>query len=76
MSPTSTPQFHTVLDISKERKLDRHKVTAVFLNEPGVENWGTSETVRGRRRYAQLRIPHHVYVRVMARFANAKRGRR
>lgn len=39
----------------------------MFVREPEVLVLGRAETVRGKRRYRQLRIPKHVFARVCAR---------
>lgn len=63
----SLPELLTVGEISTAIRKDRHAVTDMFVREPEVLVLGRAETVRGKRRYRQLRIPKHVFARVCAR---------
>lgn len=65
--PALNEPLFTVLEVSKQLKLDRHAVTDLFANEKGVLVLGEPETTRGSRRYRQLRIPQSVLNRVLAR---------
>ena len=63
----TTEKFHTVYEIAALLRIDRHAVTDLFAAEPGVLVLGSPETVRGCRKYRQLRIPQSVLNRVLAR---------
>jgi hypothetical protein len=60
-------KYLTVAEVAALLRLDRHVVTGMFAGESGVVVLGNAETVRGCRKYRQLRIPQSVLNRVVAR---------
>ncbi len=60
-------KLFTVAEVAALLRLDRHVVTGMFVGESGVLVLGNAETVRGCRKYRQLRIPQSVLNRVVAR---------
>lgn len=57
---------YTVGELAKLMGFSRNTITTLFENEPGVIALTSPETLR-KRRYRSLRIPRHVYVRVLER---------
>lgn len=54
----------TVREVAAILKLSRMSVTRLFENEPGVIVIGSPERMH-KRKYRSIRIPHHVYERVI-----------
>ena len=67
---SDTPVLHTIPELAKRLRIDRNTITNLFAKEPGVIVIGQRETVRGRRKYRQLRIPEAVLNRVLGRMTN------
>jgi hypothetical protein len=57
---------YTVAEVAAMLRLSRPTVTRLFEKEPGVIMLNRPETMH-RRRYRSLRIPLHVYQRVLSR---------
>lgn len=62
-------EFYTVKEVAAKLKLDRRTVTALFIGEKGVLIIDRPATMH-KRRYRTIRIPHHVYERVLRRLSN------
>jgi hypothetical protein len=56
----------TVTDVAERLKLNEETVRRIFMNEPGVIV--IYRPRKGRRQYRTLRIPEHVFQRVVVRF--------
>lgn len=56
----------TVVEVAERLKLNEETVRRLFLHEPGVIV--IYRPRKGRRQYRTLRIPEHVFQRVVARF--------
>jgi hypothetical protein len=56
----------TVSEVAERLKVNEETVRRLFLNEPGVIV--IFRPRRGRRQYRTLRIPEHVFERVVRRF--------
>ena len=63
-------QVFTIPEIADRLKLDRHVITELFKDEPGVLVYGNCETVKRRRKYRSFRVPSSVLNRVLARMTN------
>jgi hypothetical protein len=55
----------TAAEIAERLKLNKETVRRIFLNEPGVIVIASPR--KGRRVYRTLRIPDHVFQRVLMR---------
>lgn len=55
----------TATEIAERLKLNKETVRRIFMNEPGVIIISCPR--KGRRVYRTLRIPEHVFQRVLAR---------
>jgi hypothetical protein len=64
-----------VPELTRLTRLDRHRITELFIREPGVLVDGRSLTDHDCRRYVKLRIPLAVALRVFARRTNHERLR-
>jgi hypothetical protein len=60
---------YTVAEIAEKWKLSEDAVRRLFEKEPGVLVLGRDGRTNGRRRYATLRIPESVAVRVHRRLS-------
>ena len=63
---------YTVQEISKEWKVDAETVRNVFIDEPGVLEFGRNNRRDGKRNYVILRIPASVLQRVYERRTQRK----
>ena len=63
------PQTYSVLEVAALTGLSRQTVTRLFEKEPGVLVLNRSEKMH-KRGYRTLRIPRHVYDRVLVRLTN------
>jgi len=61
-------QAYTAAEVGVMMGLHRTTATRLFENEPGVILITRPET-NSKRRYRTLRIPHHVYERVIRRLS-------
>lgn len=59
---------YTAAEVAELMGFSRQTATRLFENEPGVLKIENPETVH-RRRYRSLRIPRHVYLRVVERIS-------
>lgn len=57
---------YTVAEVSTMLKFSRRSVTRLFEKETGVIQLARPDTMH-KRRYRSLRIPRHVYLRVLSR---------
>jgi len=62
----------TVAEVAQLTGFSRDTVTRLFEDEPGVLKLQRPETTH-KRRYVSLRIPRHVYERVVARISVSHR---
>lgn len=67
MEPPLQPneEILTAAEIAERLKLNKETVRRIFLNEPGVIVICSPR--KGRRVYRTLRIPEHVFQRVLTR---------
>jgi hypothetical protein len=56
----------TVAEVAERLKVNEETVRRIFINEPGVIV--IYRPRKGRRQYRTLRIPDHVFRRVLTRF--------
>jgi len=56
----------TVSEVADRLKINEDTVRRIFINEPGVIV--IYRPRKGRRQYRTLRIPEHVFRRVLTRF--------
>lgn len=56
----------TVSEVADRLKVNEETVRRIFINEPGVIV--IHRPLKGRRQYRTLRIPDHVFRRVLTRF--------
>jgi transcriptional regulator GlxA family with amidase domain len=56
----------TVTEIAERLKVNEDTVRRLFLDEPGVIVFCLPR--KGRRQYRTVRVPEHVFQRVLARF--------
>ncbi len=66
MNETSTP--YSVAEVSALTGLSARAITKLFENERGVIVYETPRFRRKRASYRTIRIPRHVYERVMRRY--------
>lgn len=59
----------TVSEVADRLKINEDTVRRIFVNEPGVIV--IYRPRKGRRQYRTLRIPDHVFRRVLTRFTRA-----
>jgi Mn-dependent DtxR family transcriptional regulator len=67
--PDTEKLAYTASQVADMMGLSRPTVTAMFRKERGVILMGRNRTEKGKRRYESLRIPHHVYQRVLSRLS-------
>lgn len=58
----------SILEIARMLGFDRDTITKLFENEPGVIILNRPTTMN-KRRYRTMRVPHHVYERVIRRMS-------
>jgi len=61
---------YTVNEVAAITGWSRDTIIRRFANERGVRVEGNTETVKGRRKYRQLRIPKSVLTRILTRKTN------
>ncbi len=64
---TETP--YTVKEVAEKMHLSRRIVADLFAREKGVIIYERPNPRRKRRSYRTIRIPRHVYERVLRRYA-------
>lgn len=63
-------KHYSIIEISQLWALSQKTVRKIFENEPGVIQWGTTETMR-KRGYRTLRVPETVLQRVHCKLRQA-----
>lgn len=59
----------TVSEVAERLKVNEETVRRLFISEPGVIM--IYRPRKGRRQYRTLRIPEHVFYRVLSRFTRS-----
>jgi hypothetical protein len=66
----TTQEWYTVKQVAEKLQFTTEWVIQMFVNEPGVLVAGNKVTTRDKRRRRVLRIPVHVFNRVLNRLTN------
>ena len=62
-------------ELAKMWKFDESTIRRMFVDEPGVLIFGRQKQSAGKRRYATMRIPHSVAMRVYDRHTHNRRSK-